>query len=56
MFANVEWSGPRTLTGTVQACRHCGLTVETGEPWFDIDEPSDLFRASMTGYPIPNLR
>ena len=28
----------------MRAIRACGLTVELGQPWFDIDEPSDLLR------------
>ncbi|MFN7919260.1 MAG: TIGR04282 family arsenosugar biosynthesis glycosyltransferase [Bryobacteraceae bacterium] len=44
MFAGVEWSSGRELRQTVTACEACGLTVELGEPWFDIDTLEDLRR------------
>jgi len=44
MFAGVEWSTARALEQTVTACRACGLAVETGETWFDIDTETDLER------------
>jgi rSAM/selenodomain-associated transferase 1 len=42
MFQGVEWSCPSTLDQTVRAMKACGLTVEIGPHWFDIDEPEDL--------------
>jgi hypothetical protein len=44
MFRGVNWSTSSTLDDTARALRDCGLTVELGRPWFDIDEPSDLHR------------
>lgn len=44
MFDGVTWSAATTLQETVAACRRCGLTVETGRPWFDVDSPADLVR------------
>ncbi|MCL5745796.1 MAG: TIGR04282 family arsenosugar biosynthesis glycosyltransferase [Acidobacteria bacterium] len=44
MFRGVNWSTSSTLDDTVRALRDCGLTVELGLPWFDIDQPSDLYR------------
>lgn len=44
MFRNVEWSTGATLAQTAAAVRDCGLSVETGEPWFDIDTAADLER------------
>ena len=45
MFRGVEWSTRETLNQTIEAARACGLTVELGEPWFDVDRPEDLARA-----------
>ena len=44
MFDGVAWSGPHALEGTQRAIRDCGMTVETGAEWFDVDKPSDLDR------------
>jgi len=44
MFDGVRWSAGTTLQDTVEASRRCGLTVELGRPWFDIDRPEDLAR------------
>jgi rSAM/selenodomain-associated transferase 1 len=44
MFAGVEWSTPRTLEQTERAVQACGLTVERGQIWYDIDNPEDLSR------------
>lgn len=42
MFAGVEFSSPRALETTVHAVEACGLSVELGEEWFDVDSPADL--------------
>lgn len=44
MFQDVEWSCPSTMDQTVRAIEACGLTVEIGPRWFDIDELEDLER------------
>ena len=44
MFDGVPWSAPDTLAATVDAARRCGLSVELGELWFDVDTPADLER------------
>jgi uncharacterized protein len=44
MFQGVEWSCPVTLKQTVRALGLCGLSVEIGPRWFDVDEPGDLVR------------
>jgi rSAM/selenodomain-associated transferase 1 len=44
MFRDVEWSCPSTLDQTVRAIEACGLTVEIGPRWFDIDELDDVNR------------
>jgi rSAM/selenodomain-associated transferase 1 len=44
MFQDVEWSCPSTLDQTVRAIKACGLTVELGPRWFDVDELEDLER------------
>jgi len=44
MFDGVAWSGPEALAGTQQAVGACGMTVDVGLEWFDVDEPADLDR------------
>jgi rSAM/selenodomain-associated transferase 1 len=44
MFAGVAWSQPHTMAESIKAMEHCGLTVEIGPAWFDIDNPADLDR------------
>jgi len=44
MFDGVEWSRPVTLEQTAEAARACGLQVEIGPEWFDVDSPEDLER------------
>jgi len=44
MFAGVRWSTGVTLRDTVQALTDCGLSVELGPAWFDVDRPEDLAR------------
>lgn len=48
MFAGVAWSGPQTLADTVKAAKACGLSVELGEPWFDVDTIEDLRRLAAS--------
>jgi uncharacterized protein len=42
MFAGVEWSTPRALRQTAEACLRADLTVGFGREWFDVDTPEDL--------------
>ena len=42
MFEGVGWSRGDTLARAVQAIERCGLSVELGPSWFDIDGPADL--------------
>jgi len=44
MFEGVRWSTGSTLSDTVKALTGCGLSVELGPPWFDVDRPEDLTR------------
>ena len=44
MFDGVAWSTDGALAQTVAACERCGLSVELGEPWFDVDHPADVER------------
>jgi rSAM/selenodomain-associated transferase 1 len=44
MFEGVAWSTPRTLEQTARAARACGLSVERGDLWYDVDGPGDLAR------------
>lgn len=44
MFDGVRWSTDAAFGGTVDALRRCGLTVEQGPGWFDVDTPEDLER------------
>ena len=47
MFDLVTWSQASAMTQTIAAVERCGLTVEVGPRWFDIDEPSDLDRLRL---------
>lgn len=50
MFAGVRWSSPYTLADTLSSARAAGLSADTGDPWFDIDEPASLARLhELTG-------
>ena len=44
MFAGVQWSTRHVLEQTERAARACGLSVERGDVWYDVDEPKDLSR------------
>jgi rSAM/selenodomain-associated transferase 1 len=44
MFAGVAWSTPDTLEQTERAARACGLSVQRGYLWYDVDGPEDLAR------------
>jgi uncharacterized protein len=44
MFDGVAWSRPNTMAQTIESLECCGLTVDIGPTWFDIDEPADLDR------------
>jgi len=44
MFAGVTWSTPEVLEQTERAARACGLSVERGDEWYDVDGPDDLKR------------
>jgi len=52
MFDGVAWSGPQALEETERAIRRCGMTVETGSEWFDVDKPADLDRL-LTAADLP---
>src|SRR5712692_6138755 len=44
MFHGVEWSSPLALAQTEDAAQHCGLSVDRGPLWYDVDRPEDLLR------------
>lgn len=44
MFEGVRWSAGATLSDTLRALTGCGLSVELGPAWFDVDRPEDLKR------------
>ena len=44
MFDGVPWSSPDSLDQTAAAARRCGLTVDFGPRWYDVDTPADLER------------
>lgn len=44
MFKDVEWSSRDTLAQTIRACQGCGLRIEIGPEWYDIDTPEDLVK------------
>ena len=42
MFDGVLWSQSDTLARAIEAIERCGLSVELGPRWFDVDGPGDL--------------
>jgi len=56
MFDGVEWSTGRTLVQTAAAARACGLSVEIGRQWFDVDSPADLERLYASGWQMRESR
>lgn len=44
MFLGVRWSSEHTLLDVTVAANLCGLRVETGPAWFDVDVEADLCR------------
>jgi len=44
MFAGVAWSTQDALEQTERAARACGLSLERGDLWYDVDGPEDLAR------------
>lgn len=55
MFLDVPWSAADTLERTVAACRSCGLSVEFGPRWFDLDSAESLRRLRRDALP-PHTR
>ncbi len=49
MFRGVAWSSAVTLAQTEQSARRCGLSVERGPSWYDVDLPQDLMRLRRDG-------
>jgi len=49
MFRGVRWSGPDALEQTRKAAESCGLTVELGPSWFDVDTVVALQRLMREG-------
>jgi rSAM/selenodomain-associated transferase 1 len=49
MFHGVEWSSERALEQTEESARACGLSVERGPGWYDVDRPEDLRRLRDEG-------
>jgi rSAM/selenodomain-associated transferase 1 len=47
MFHGVRWSSASTLEDTTRAIERCGLTLELGPRWFDVDTPEDLERLGL---------
>lgn len=52
MFAGVAWSTSEVLDQTERAARACGLSVQRGDEWYDVDGPEDLERL-MTEPELP---
>lgn len=46
MFDGVEWSTDNVLAQTERAALRCGLNVERGDLWYDVDGPEDLARVA----------
>ena len=44
LFQGVEWSTCNTLQSQINAAKSCGLDVEVGDTFFDIDTVEDLHK------------
>jgi len=44
MFTGVKWSTGHVLEQTERAAGACGLAVERGQLWYDVDFPADVMR------------
>ena len=49
MFRGVAWSSEYAIEQTEEAALRCGLSVERGPTWFDVDRPEDLERLRREG-------
>lgn len=56
MFHGVEWSSARAFAQTESAARHCGLSVDRGPSWYDVDQPPELLRLIQEGNLPPYTR
>ncbi len=56
MFRGVAWSTGAALEQTEQAARACGLSVERGPAWWDVDEFGDLQRLAQSPDVPPRTR
>ncbi len=52
MFSGVRWSTEEALHDTLRACVQCGLSVDVGPAWFDIDSSLDVERLQQCE-PVP---
>jgi rSAM/selenodomain-associated transferase 1 len=48
MFAGVAWSSAEALRHTERAAKQCGLSVELGPAWWDVDRMEDLRRLARS--------
>lgn len=46
LFSGVEWSTDAVYRQTLEQARQAGLSLQSLEPWYDVDEPQDLKRLS----------
>jgi uncharacterized protein len=56
MFRGVAWSTGAVLEQTERAVRACGLSVERGPAWWDVDEFGDLLRLAQSPDVPPRTR
>ena len=56
LFADVEWSTPRTFIQTLRNAEQLGFRVQVLAPWYDLDEWKDVERMlqeARQGRPLP---
>jgi Uncharacterized protein conserved in bacteria len=56
MFRGVAWSSATALEQTEQAAQQCGLSVERGPSWYDVDRIEDLRRLGQEGNLPPHTK
>ncbi len=56
MFRGVAWSSARALEQTEEAAQQCGLSVERGPSWYDVDRIEDLRRLAQESNLPPHTK
>jgi hypothetical protein len=55
IFRGVDWSTEAVYRQTLERAEDAGLSVQEGDPWYDVDEPEDLDRLRVELAARPHL-